>query len=65
MIATELLLHEEFVGKLPQRVDGIESDVQVVVLSHIIEVLTQILPDLLPHEADSAHVEIGHLHQLL
>ena len=34
-------------------------------LSNIVEVLTQVLPDLLPHKADSPHVEVSHLDELL
>ena len=34
-------------------------------LSNIVEVLTQVLPDLLPHKANSPHVEVSHLDQLL
>ena len=65
MVATELVLHQELVRKLPERVDGVEGYIKVVVLSNIVEVLTQILPDLLPHKADSPHVEVSHLDQLL
>ena len=34
-------------------------------LSNIVEVLTQVLPDLLPHKADSPHVKVSHLDELL
>ena len=34
-------------------------------LSNIVEVFTQVLPDLLPNKADSPHVEVSHLDQLL
>ena len=34
-------------------------------LAYIVEVLTQVLPDLLPHKADSPHVEVSHLDELL
>lgn len=65
VVATELFLHQELVRKLPERVDGVEGYIEVVVLSNIIEVLTQVLPDLLPHKADSSHVEVSHLNQFL
>lgn len=65
VVATELLLHQELVRQLSERVDGVEGNIQVVVLSNIVEVLTQVLPDLLPHKADSSHVEVSHLDQLL
>jgi hypothetical protein len=35
------------------------------VLSNIVEVLTQVLPDLLPHKPNSPHVEVSHLDELL
>jgi hypothetical protein len=35
------------------------------VLAYIVEVLTQVLPDFLPHKADSPHVEVSHLDELL
>lgn len=65
MVAAKLLLHEEFVCKLPERVDRVERYIQVVVLAYIVEVLTQVLPDLLPHKADSPHVEVSYLDELL
>ena len=34
-------------------------------LSDIVEVLTQVLPYLLPHKTNSPHVEVSHLDQLL
>ena len=34
-------------------------------LTNIVEVLTQVLPDLLPHKSDSPHVEVSHLDELL
>jgi len=65
VVAAKLLLHEEFVCKLPERVDRVEGYIQVVVLANIVEVLTQVLPDLLPHKTDSPHVEVGYLDELL
>ena len=65
MVAAKLLLHEEFVCKLPERVDRVEGNIEIVVLTNIVEVLTQVLPDLLPHKADSPHVKVSHLDELL
>jgi hypothetical protein len=65
VVASEFLLHKELVGKLPEGVDRVEGNIQVIVLSNIVKVLTQVLPDLLPHKPNSPHVEVSYLDQLL
>ena len=65
VVVAELLLEQELVRELPQGVDRVESDVEVLVGADRVEVLAERLPNLLPHEPNPAHVEVSHLDQAL
>lgn len=60
-----LFFLEELVGKLPQRINGVNHDIQILVLAHHGEVIAKRTPDALPLEAHSIHVERSDLYQFL
>ena len=63
--ARKLILDQELVSELSEGIDGEDGDVEVLVATHVNEVLRQHLPNPCPHESDPSHVEVGDLHELL
>ena len=61
----ELVTHQKFVRQLPQTVDGENGDHQVLVGTHMHEVLAQHFPNLAPYKANAHHVQVRHLDQRL
>ena len=63
--ARELLLDQELVRKLSERIDCEDCDHQVRMGADPDEMFAKHLPDLCPHKSDSSHVEIGDLNNRL
>mmetsp|Transcript_3025 Transcript_3025/g.9444 ORF Transcript_3025/g.9444 Transcript_3025/m.9444 type:complete len:1065 (-) Transcript_3025:1106-4300(-) len=61
----QLVLLQELARELSQRIDRVHGNVQVLVAAHLAEVLLQVVPDAVPHQANAAQVEVRILHDLL
>lgn len=65
VVMPELILQQELISKLSQRVDCVKSDVEIRMRSNDAEVLAQGIPDTSPHKTNTPHIEVSHLHESL
>lgn len=60
-----LLFFQEFIRQLPQRINSVDHDVQILARTHPCEMLPKSSPNTLPLETNTVHVQRGYLDQLL